>query len=180
MTEPTPDEIARAARRQDIADRFRQQFEEARTLVCTVLGPGWRPVGKHALVEKEEEERVRKEGGSARAFAAVYTAERNGRRRHVLVIGDEKREVDGWEHGFGDMLTEPHPTQGFTHQGQWVRTHRFSLHWSGFEDSYKPRTAVQLARDRVKREDKAAAKEAAENPLYSEMILEEHRKSRER
>jgi hypothetical protein len=75
--------------------------------------------------------------------------------------------------GFGDMLTEPHPSMTIEVLGKTVAPHRYSLHWSGFEPDYVPKTAEQLAAARKKREDKAVEKEAAESPLFADLIRAE-------
>jgi hypothetical protein len=178
--QPTEQDHANAARRQAIADKFRSEFEDARTLVCSVLGPGWRPLGRHYLVSHDEEERVRASGGKMDPAATVYSAEEWGSRRHVLVIGDERREVEGYEHGFGPMLTEPDPVRTFEHNGERVAVHKYSLYWAGFDTSYRPRTAKQLATARVRREEKAVEREAEANPPFADFIREEHRKPRTR
>ncbi|WP_143393238.1 hypothetical protein [Fimbriiglobus ruber] len=138
----------------------------------SVLGPGFVPVGRHYLVDHDEEERARKSGGRMASAATVITAEKDGVRRHVAVIGDETRECASYEEGFGVMLTEPDPTRGFTHKGQWCRVNRYSLYWAGYEPGYTPRTAEQLATAREKREAKAVEREAEGN-LFADAVREE-------
>lgn len=187
MADPNEQEIASARLRQEVAARFRAQFEEARTLVESVLGDGWVPTGRHYLVTHDEEERARNTGGPGTPAATVITAEKGGARRHVLVIGDERRECASHEDGFGAMLTEPDPNRTFQHKGETLHVHRFSLYWAGYETEYAPRTAEQLAEARTKREDKKEAKwqaqveKEARNSLFPEItreIAEEQRKQK--
>ena len=177
MTEPTHTDIANAALRQSIADHFREQFEAARELVESVLGAGWIPVGRHDLVSHDEEERARAAGGPGTPSATVITAEKDGARRHVLLIGDERRECASYQDGFGAMLTEPDPVRGFhDKEGQFHHVHRFALYWGGFDTSYAPRSAQQLADARERREEKAEAKalaaieKVAEGSLFPDWV----------
>jgi hypothetical protein len=162
MSEPTDDDIARAELRAGIAERFRNQFREAKALVESVLGEGWNPTGRHYLVDHDEEERARNTGGPGTPAATVITAEKAGARRHVLVIGDQVRECSSYQDGFGAMLTEPDPVRTFEHKGEKIHVHRFSLYWAGYETGYAPRTADQLAAARDRREEKAESKWQAE------------------
>lgn len=173
MTEPTEQDLANAALRRTIADRFKAQFERARELVESVLGPGWEPTGRHYLVTHDEEERARRVGGTMTPAAGVFTAEKDGERRQVLVIGTDKCECSSYQEGFGAMLTEPDLARTIEVRGQMVHPHKHSLYWAGYETGYAPRTAEQLAAARVKREEKAVEKEAAENPLFADQIRAE-------
>lgn len=170
--QPTAQDVANAALREEVAARFRERFEEARRLVESVLGAGWVPTGRHYLVDHDEEERARSAGGPGTPAATVITAEKDGVRRHVLVIGDRLRECASYQDGFGAMLTEPDPTRGFTHDGRWHAVHRYSLYWAGYETGYRPKTAEQLAAAREAREQRAVEKEA-EGSLFADLIREE-------
>lgn len=173
MTEPTPLEIANAACRAEIAERFRREYDEALALAESVFGPGWEPCGRHMLVEKDEEERARKAGDRAQPAATVYSARnKDGGTRHFVIEKGVPREVASVEEGFGDMYHEKHPTRGFEHRGQWIPWQRYSLHWGGYE-LYTPQTAEQLAAARLKREAKAVEKEAQVAPLFADLIREE-------
>lgn len=190
MAEPTEQDIKNAALRQEIAEQFRERFEEARSLVESVLGEGWTPTGRHYLVDHDEEERARSVGGPGTPAATVITAEKKGIQRHVLVIGDQFRECASYQDGFGAMLTEPDPVRGFRDKdGAFHHVHKYRLYWGGYETSYTPRTAMQLAEARTKREEKAEAKEQqeieklAEGSLFPDWIREqaaEQKKGRKR
>src|SRR5207244_2354930 len=134
-------------------------------------GPGWLPSCRHFLTEKAEEARCRHTGERPHAAATVYTVrhEETGAKRHFTVADGQAVGQASYEAGFGSMLLEPHPTQGFEHKGRWCRTHRFSLCWAGYE-LYHPKTAEQLATARVKREERAVEKQAADNPLFADQI----------
>jgi hypothetical protein len=123
-------------------------------------------------VDKDEEEQARAAGRPMGPAAVVYTATRDGRKRHFTVVGGTPEEVAGVEEGFGAMLGEKHPTKGFRHNGRWLRHGRYSLYWSGFEPDYRPRTADQLAAARARREQKAVEREA-EGSLFADLIREE-------
>ncbi|WP_088255571.1 hypothetical protein [Fimbriiglobus ruber] len=169
---PSLQDIANATRRTEIAGRQKAEYEQARTFVESVLGPGFVPISRHYLVDHDEEERSRRSGGRMASAATVITAEKDGVRRHVAVVGDETRECASYEEGFGAMLTEPDPMRGFTHKGQWCSVHRYSLYWAGYEPGYAPRTAEQLAAARVKREARGVEREAKGN-LFGQIIREE-------
>lgn len=160
MTEPTAQDIENARLRQEIAERFRREYQDALALTEQAFGLGWVPAGKHSLVTHEESDRARREGGRAVATMSVVTA-RNaaGDARHFAVEDGVPREVPGWKEAFGSMLTEPDPNRTIEVRGERVHPHKFELHWSGFDGDYTPRTAVQLAEAREKRERKAEEKE---------------------
>jgi hypothetical protein len=169
---PTGLDVENARRRRAIADRFREEFEHARTLAERVLGAGWEPTGRHALIDKADEDRCRRTGERPVPAAVVLTA-RNaaGDERHVRADG-EPRECPSMEAGFGDMLAEPHPTLTIDVFGKAVAPHRYSLYWSGFEPDYRPQSAEQLAAARERREQKAVETEAEGN-LFAELIRAE-------
>lgn len=73
---------------------------------------------------------------------------------------------------FGELLTAPHPTRTFENRGQTVAAPRWSLCWSALE-LYEPKSAEQLAAAREKREAKAVEKEAADSPLFADLIRAE-------
>jgi hypothetical protein len=166
-----------------VAERFRNEFEEARRLVESVLGEGWVPTGRHYLVTHDEEELARAKGGPGTPAATVITAEKDGVRRHVAIIGDQ-RECDGYEDGFGEMLTEPDPKRTFTHKGQELHVHKYSLYWAGYETEYAPKSAEELATARGKREEKAEAKWQAEvekearQSLFPDFVREQAEEAR--
>lgn len=178
MTQPTDQDRENAARRADISARFKAQYAQAEALACSVLGLGWKPTGYHYLVEKDAEDIARQTGTKPTPSATVITAAKGGMKRHFRV--ETMTECDTPEAGFGDMLTEPHPTKGFEHRGQWCRIHRYSLCWGWFEPDYRPQTAEQLAASREKRQRKAVEKEAEAAPLFADLIREEGYKPKER
>lgn len=172
MTTPSPLDIENAARRQEIADRFRSQFLEALALAEQALGPGWEPTGRHCLVDKLEEDRARKAGERPVPAATVITAEKDGVKRHFRADG-VPTECASVEAGFGRMMTEPHPTLRLDWNGKELIPHRYSLHWGWFEPDYRPKSAEQLAASRAKREERAVEREAEAAPLFADLICEE-------
>lgn len=160
VTEPTQQDRENARRRRFIADHFRAQYEEALALAEQVLGSNWEPTGFHCLVEKDEEDRARRTNTKPVPAAKVITARKEDVERHFRV--ETMTECETPEAGFGEMLHEPHPTNGFEYRGQWCRTHRYSLCWGWYESNYRPRTAEQLAAARHRREQKAEERWQAE------------------
>lgn len=148
------------------------------------------PTGRHYLVTHDEEESARSVGGPGTPAATVITAEKEGTKRYVLVLGDQLRECASYQDGFGAMLTEPDSVRGFhDKEGQFHRVHKYSLYWGGYETEYTPRTAEQLADAREKREEKAEAKWQAEvektanASLFPDFVrehMEENRKKKGR
>jgi hypothetical protein len=170
VTEPTDLDRENAARRQAISNRFRSQYEEARILAEQVLGPGFRPIGYHYLVEKDAEDEARRTNTKPVPSATVITAAKDRVKRHFRV--ETMTECATPEAGFGDMLMEPHATKGFEHRGQWCRLHRYSLCYGWFEPDYRQKSAEALAAAREKREQKAVEKEA-EGSLFGDIIRAE-------
>lgn len=82
----------------------------------------------------------------------------------------EPQECPSVEAGFGDVLTEPHPTLTIDVFGKTVASHRDSLYWSGFEPGYRLRSADRLVAARQRREARAVEKEAQESPRFAELI----------
>jgi hypothetical protein len=156
---PTHQDIENARRRRAIADRFRAEYERDERLAVALFGPGWTPVGRHDLIDHAGAERCRRTGDRPTPAASVYTAGKDGRRRHFMLVGGQPREVAGYEAGFGAALTEPDTERTIDVRGQAVHPHRYGLYWSGYEPEYTPRTAEQLAAARERREQKAAAQE---------------------
>lgn len=168
---PSPLDIENARTRREIADRQRRHYDEVLLLALGAFGPGWLPSGRHFLLEKEEEERARRTGEKARPAKTVFMVRNaEGVKRHFTVEEGMVVEHVSYEAGFGDMLLEPHPTQGFEYRGQFVRIHRYSLCWACF-DLYKPRTAEELAELRVSRLKKKVVRETKiwieKNPLLA-------------
>jgi hypothetical protein len=173
MTDPTPQDIANARRRAEIAARFQAEYALAEALAVSAFGAGWKPVCYHSLVDHDEADAPRRESRRLRPAAVVYTAEKDGERRHFVVVDGQAKEVAGYQQGFGGMLTEPHPTRTFTVKGQTHHVHRYGLYWAGYEPDYRPRSAEQLAAARRRREQKAVEKEAEERPLFADVIRPE-------
>lgn len=180
MTAPTPQDEHNAAIRAEISARFRRDWDECAAHAERLFGPGWRPSHRHFLVDKDAEEVARRTGTRPVAAATVYTVRRGDERRHFMLRDGEPVEVESKEAGFGDMLYEPHPTQGFTDQtGQFHHFHRYSLCWSGYE-IYEPRTAAQLAEARARREERAVEALAEAQPLFADEIRETQAKAEPR
>jgi hypothetical protein len=184
---PTDLDRANAATRQGIADRQNSEYAHVLRLALGTFGPGWLPRGRHFLLDKDEEDRSRRTGRKTIPSATVYTVrhEETGAKRHFTVSEDgQVTEVADYQEAFGTMLFEPHPMAGFEHQGQWRRIHRYSLCWAPIE-TYHPHTAEGLAKLRESRErkkaEREAAKERAENPLFTawaERLKEEEERQR--
>src|SRR5262249_37349310 len=69
--------------RQKIAEDQDRVWTECCLMALEEFGPGWFPRGKHFLIEKDEEERHRREGGKLQVAATVYTVQHeDGRQRH--------------------------------------------------------------------------------------------------
>lgn len=173
MTEPTRQDIYNAAARQAITDHFRAEYLAAFALAERAFGPGWLPQGRHFLVTHDEEDRARKEGGRAQPAAEVFTAERDGVRRHFTLKDGPPLECGAYQEGFGRLLFKSDPVRGFEKQGVFHHVHKHSLHWAGYEPDYRPQSAERLAAARGRRRQKALEKEAAGAPLFAEMILAE-------
>lgn len=186
MTQPTDQDQRNASFRAALSAKFLQQFREHRALISPVLGEGWLPVGRHTLVTHAEEERARKAGEPCIPVATVITAEKDGIRRHVAVIGDQVRECASYREGFGAMLTEPDTERTIEVRGEQVHPHKHSLHWSGYETGYAPKSARELAVSRQKREANKEAKwqaevsELADNSLFPEWVRSQAEEQRDK
>lgn len=101
----------------------------------------------------------------------VYSARKDGIKRHFTVSDGVSSEVASVEEGFGAMLHENHPTRTFEHKGACIPCGRYSLFWAGYE-LYKPQSAEALAAAREKREAKAVEKEAEGN-LFADLVRAE-------
>jgi hypothetical protein len=168
---PTAQDHANARLRCAIAERQACQYAQVLAWAEAAFGPGWLPSHRHFLVEQDAEEVARRTGERSPAAATVYTVKNAaGEQRHFAVEAGKVVEHESYEAGFGPMLLEPHPTQGFHHQGRWCPYHRYSLCWAPY-DQYRPKTAEQLAARRATRERKKAAREekrwAEDNPLLA-------------
>ncbi len=168
---PTPQDIANAATRQQIAARQAHEYGEALALALTALGPGdWQPWMKLSLIDADH-----RRTGDTTPVAVVYkvaTGEQRLSENSVFL----RRMPDGtvqqassYEALFGDLLKEKHPMRTVEIRGEQVPVARYELCWAALE-LYQPRTAEQLAEARVKREAKAIEKMAQENPLFAEQI----------
>lgn len=163
MTQPTPLDIENARRRQEIADKFRREFEEAQALAEQVLGPGWEPHGRHDIIENEEADAARAQDRKPVPVATVISARKGPEERHFIVTEGVATECGRYDESFAKMLEEMHPTKSiFKHQ----------VHWSGFEKGYAPRSAESLAKARTKRQERAVEKEA-DGSLFADVIREE-------
>jgi hypothetical protein len=169
MTEPTAQDYENAAVREAIAAKFEAEYRQVVAWADRIMGPGWEPVGRHYLVDKDEEQRARREGGPLKAAATVYTVSNGVRKRHFMIRDDKPVECAGYEEAFGPMLLEPHPTQRIEVRGEMVAPHRYSLCWAPIE-MYRPRRAEELAAMRERRQEKVVEREAQENPLFSNAI----------
>jgi hypothetical protein len=162
-------DIARV--RREIAERQQAEYDECLGWALHAFGPGWLPSGRHFLLDKTEEDRVRYTGERPRPEATVYTVRNDtGDKRYFTIMDGQVVEHATYTDGFGAMLFEPHPTQGFEHAGRWCPYHRYSLCWAGYE-LYHPKSAEELAALRIARERRRTEREeeawAARNPLLA-------------
>ncbi|HZZ77133.1 MAG TPA: hypothetical protein VFE62_01360 [Gemmataceae bacterium] len=174
MTEPTALDIANAETRAEIAARFQRQWDECAAHAAQLFAPDFEPSCRHYLTDKQEESECRRTGARPSHAATVYTVRHreSGEKRHFVLRDGQPVAVESMEVGFGPMLDERHPTMRIEVGGESVAPHRYSLCWSGYE-SYRPKTAVQLAAAREKREEKKVEREAERMPLFAEQIRKE-------
>lgn len=173
MPEPTEQDKRNAETRAAIAAKQQAEYDQVLLWAMGKFGTGWLPSGRHFLVDKDEEDARRKDGGKPRAAATVYTVRhrQTGSKRHFTVDAEGRvTEHASYKEAFGPMLLEPHPTQTIEVRGEIVHPHRYSLCWAPIE-TYSPRSAEELAALRVSREAKKAEREEEawrrENPLLA-------------
>lgn len=171
-SEPTEQDHRNATLRASIAARFRKEFEDALALSEIALGPGWEPISTHSLVELQEADAARQENRRMTPAVVVYTATKDGMKRHFMVRDGHSVEVASVEEGFGPMLTEADLDRTIEVKGQRVALHRYGLYWSGFEKDYRPQSAEQLAMARSRREARSVEKEA-DGSLFADLIRQE-------
>lgn len=169
----TEQDIRNAELRQAVADRFRAEYLAARSDSSRAFGSGWEPTGRHFLVTHDEEDRAQAAGDRMRPAAEVFTAEKDGVRRHFTLAGGHPVESGSYQDGFGDLLFEPDPVRGFERDGVFHHRHKHSLYWAGYEPNYRPQSAEQLAAARERREKAAVEREAAAAPLFAALIRAE-------
>ncbi len=171
---PTPQDIANATARQEIAAHQAQEYMEAERLAREALGPGWTPWMKLTLIDSDH-----RRTGNTEPVATAYKVYR-GKDRLTEHSAYLRRMPDGqvlhassYEPLFGELLHEPHPERTIEIRGQRVPTDRYELCWSALE-LYEPKSAEELAALRVTRERRAeerAVNQAVEdNPLFAEQI----------
>jgi len=172
VPQPTEQDRQNARIRQEIAQAQLEAYAQVLKWALGAFGPGWLPSHKHFLLDRDEEARVRYTEERAQAAATVYTAKNSaGQARHFTVDPEGRaKECADYQEGFGAMLFEEHPSQGFEHGGKFCHYYRYSLCWAPF-DLYEPMTAEGLAKLRQsrerKRQDRADAKWAADHPLLA-------------
>ncbi len=158
--------------RRAIAERMEAAWVACAAWALKAFGAGWSPAYRHFLVSKEEEDLRRREGGTLRAAATVFTVKNDaGEKRHFTVSEDgQVRECAGYEEGLGPMLLEPDMGRTMEVRGQQVHPHRYSLCFAPYV-LYEPKSAEQLAALRQSRERQRAEREQArwkaENPLFA-------------
>ena len=172
--EPTVQDTENARVRAEIATRLQAEYDQCGAWAEEAFGPGYKPSCRHFLLDKETEDHCRRTGERPIPAATVYTVrhEQTLEKRHFVLRDDKPVAVDSMEAGFGAMLLEPHPTIRIEVGGEMVAPHRYSLCWAGY-DTYKPRSAEQLASDRQRREERKVERAAHEQPLFAEQIREE-------
>lgn len=164
-------DLKNAALRAEIAERQQAEYNRVLLWSVSVFGQGWKPSHRHFLLDKDEEDRARREGDRPQPAATVYTVKNEqGEARHFRIVEGRAVACDTWEAGFGSMLLEPHPTRRIDVWGRMVAPHRYSCCWAPIE-CYRPLTAEQLAALRVSREAKKAERERQQwikdNPLLA-------------
>jgi hypothetical protein len=170
MTQPTAHDRESAAVRPAVAARFQAEYDQAKSWARELFGPGWLPSCRHFLLDKDDEDRARKDSSKPRPAATVFTAEACWGKRHFVVRDGRPVEVADYREGFGPMLLELDPVRKFTDQaGRFHNFHRYSLCWSSFP-LYEPQTAEQLAEAREKRQAKRLAAERAALPLFADQF----------
>src|SRR5271163_3698839 len=83
--QPTERDLANAAAREAIAARQEAEYRQVMAWADRIMGPGWYPVARHFLLEKEEEERCRHSGERPKAAATVYTVTNGASKRHFTL-----------------------------------------------------------------------------------------------
>src|SRR5262249_53504356 len=158
-TSPTPQDIANARRRREIAARQVREYDAAERLALEALGPGWTPWMKLSLIDSDHHYT-----GTTEPAATAYKVYRGAERlpetsvQHSRMPDGEVRSAVSYEPIIGDLLHEPHPTPTLEVRGKQVPCPRYSLCWSALE-RYEPRSAEQLAAARVKRQQRAIERE---------------------
>lgn len=177
MTAPTPEEIERAARRQEIAERWNARYYEARLWALACFGPGWEPSHKHMLVTHEEAMASREKGTPCTAAHTIYTVKRSdGERRHFMVVGGTPVACEEYKKAWAELMLTPHPTRRLKNfKGEEFAPHLYELHFAPFE-LYEPQSAEALAKGRVAREAGKARREdekfKRDNPLFADLPKE--------
>jgi len=171
MTNPTAQDIENARIRQEIAARFQAEYNQCAAWAEQLFGTGYQPSHRHFLVDKEDEDRCRHTGERPTPAATVFSVRHieSGERRHFLIRDGKPVVVASYEEGFGPLLLELHPTLRIEVREQMVAPQRYSLCWSSIE-TYKPRTAEELAAARQRREERKVEQDAESNPLFREQI----------
>ncbi len=101
--EPTAGDRENERRRQAIAERMEAEYRECYLKAFGAFGPGWLPSCRHYLVDKDVEDRHRRDGSPMIAAATVFTVKNaEGRKRHFTVGEDGLvTECASMEAGFG-------------------------------------------------------------------------------
>ena len=174
---PTSQEIENARIRREIAARQAEEYAEAERLALAALGPGWKPWMKLSVIDSDH-----RSNGNNEPAAIAYKVYR-GEERLTANSAYVRRMPDGqvlhadrYEEVFGELLHGPHPTRTLEVGGEHVPCPHYHVYWSSVE-RYEPRSAEQLAAGRVKRKQRAIAKEVKENPLFADQIREEELQS---
>lgn len=177
---PTDRDRHNAAVREALASRQQAEYDRVLLWAMGKFGVGWLPAGRHYLLDKQVEDEARRTGERPEVAATVYSVRHmhTGRKRQFTVTDGLVVEHESYEEGFGAMLQEPHPTMRIEVKGQKVAPFRYSLCWAPLE-IYQPRSAEELAKLRVSREEKKAVraekKYQEETPLFAEIDRQEGR-----
>ncbi len=173
MTEPTAQDVANAARRQEIATRQAEEYGRVLAWAMGKFGRGWTPSGRYYLVDKDDEDQARKTGERPKAAATCFIVKNCVGRKRYFTVDDAGivTEHPGYKEAFGDMLLDSHPTQRIEVKGQMVAPHRYSLCWAAIE-LYNPKSVEELQSLRVSRERGKVEREkkafAADFPLLDQ------------
>jgi hypothetical protein len=167
---PTRQELHNARIRRRVAARQAEEYAEVEQLALEALGPGWTPWMKLSLIDSDS-----RRTGNAQPAATVYKVCRSDHRLSANSVyirrmpDGQVLHADSYQPLFGDILQAPHPTRTIEVRGQKVPSPRYHLYWSALE-LYAPRSAEQLAAARLKRQARAIAKDAQDNPLFADQI----------
>lgn len=171
MTGPTEQDRQNAERRQAIADLQFAEYQEAYLMALGKLGEGFTPWMKIVLLDSDHRRTGNREPGAV--VYKVYRGEQRTSENSVFLrrMPDNRVAVaDNYEELVATLLAEKHATKTVEVRGERVPCDRWEVCWQPL-DLYRPKSATALADARQRREEKATAKAAEDNPLFAQQIL---------